>query len=157
MAAWHLFTDDDLRAKYVAAAEPDRLLILHEILRLEPVLGHLKRRTTDDINVDTTTVPQGAIVRIHIDHANLDKDVVGEQPLILCPGRELGNGGSTTGLSFGDGAHKCPGAHVAMLESDIFLHRLFSLDTVRMVQPPKITFKDEIAGYELRGMLVAAP
>ncbi|ALG13410.1 cytochrome [Kibdelosporangium phytohabitans] len=156
MAAWHMFTDDDLRARYVAVDEPNRLLILHEVLRLEPVLGHLKRRTTEDIKVDTVTVPAGATVRIHIDHANLDTAVVGEEPLALCPGRAMGDGGSTTGLSFGDGPHKCPGSHVAMLETDIFLHRLFSLDNVRMVDPPRIAFKEEIAGYELRGMRVAA-
>nr|WP_232328438.1 cytochrome P450 [Kibdelosporangium sp. MJ126-NF4]CEL21805.1 putative cytochrome P450 hydroxylase [Kibdelosporangium sp. MJ126-NF4]CTQ92585.1 putative cytochrome P450 hydroxylase [Kibdelosporangium sp. MJ126-NF4] len=156
MAAWHLFTDEGLRARYLAADEPDRLLVLHEILRLEPVLGHLKRRTTTDIEVDSVTVPSGALVRIHIDHANLDATVVGEQPQALCPGRAMGDGGSSTGLSFGDGAHKCPGSHVAMLESDIFLYKMFSLDGVRMVQPPRITFKDEIAGYELRGMTVAA-
>jgi hypothetical protein len=29
------------------------------------------------------------------------------------------------------------------------------LDGIRMVQPPRIAFKDDIAGYELRGMQVA--
>lgn len=156
MAAWHLFTDDDVRARYLAADEPERLLVLHEVLRLEPVIGHLKRRTTRDVRLGSETVPAGAVVRVQLDHANLDTDVVGGNPLALCPGRAMADGGSSTGLSFGDGPHKCPGAHVAMLESDIFLHKLFSVDGLRMVRPPRIAFKDEIAGYELRGMQVAA-
>ncbi|CAM4065687.1 cytochrome P450 [Kibdelosporangium persicum] len=156
MAAWHMFTNDEVRATYVAADEPERLSILHEVLRLEPVLGHLKRRTTKDIQVDSVTVPSGSVVRIQIDHANLDTEVVGEEPLALRPGRSMAHGGSPTGLSFGDGPHKCPGSHIAIMEADIFLHRMFSLDGIRMVQPPRITFKEDIAGYELRGMQVAA-
>lgn len=155
MAAWHMFTDDELRAKYLASAEPERLLMLHEVLRLEPVLGHLKRRTTNEIKVGSEVVPSGAVVRIQIDHANLDTGTVGEEPLSLCPGRSMGPGGNPTGLSFGDGAHKCPGSHIAILETDVFLHKLFSVDSVRMVTAPRITFKDDIAGYELRGMQVA--
>jgi cytochrome P450 len=159
VAAWHLFTDDALRAEYLAAAEADRLAILHEILRLEPVIGQLRRRTTEAVDVPgpegTVTVPAGATVHIEIDTANLDSDVVGEQPLAVCPGRAVADGGSATGLSFGDGAHKCPGAHIAMLETDIFLSKLLALDGVRMVSPPRIAFKEELAGYELRGMRVS--
>lgn len=155
MAAWHLFGDDEVRARYLAAAEPERLSILHEVLRLEPVIGHLKRRTTADVEVGGVTVPAGSLVRVQLDHANTDPEVVGERPLALCPGRPVRHGGGSTGLSFGDGPHKCPGSHIAMLESDIFLHRLLSSDGVRMVRPPRIAFKDEIAGYELRGMQVA--
>ncbi|MCE7006323.1 cytochrome P450 [Kibdelosporangium philippinense] len=147
MAAWHMFTDDELRTKYVAAAEPDRLLMLHELLRLEPIVAQLRRKTTNEINVGPEVVPSGAIVKIEVGHANLDTDE--DEPLSICPGRSVG-----TGLSFGDGPHKCPGSHIAILESDIFLHKLFSLDGVRMAQAPKITFNNDIGGYELRGMQV---
>lgn len=155
MAAWHLFTDKELRTRYLAAEEAERLLILHEVLRLEPVLGHLKRRTTEEIQVDSVTVPPGSLVTIQLDKANLDPSVVGDQPLSLCPGRSMNGGGSSTGLSFGDGPHKCPGSHIAMLETDVFLHKLFSLGNVRMAKPPRIAFKEDIAGYELRGMRVS--
>ncbi|MBP2330722.1 cytochrome P450 [Kibdelosporangium banguiense] len=151
LAAWHLFTDADLLAGYQAAQEPERLAILHELLRLEPVLGHIRRRTTEPVDIPGGfTVPQGAMVHVQIDTANLDTDVVGEQPLAVCPGREI-----TTGLSFGDGAHKCPGAHVAMLETDIFLTKLFALDGITMQSPPTMSHKPDIDGYELRGMRVA--
>ncbi|MET0134075.1 MAG: cytochrome P450 [Kibdelosporangium sp.] len=157
-AAWHLFTDDDLKARYLAADEPGRLAILHEILRLEPVLGHLRRRTTGPVELPgadgTVTVPAGATVHIQIQTANVDQDVVGEQPLAVCPGRALADGGSPSGLAFGEGAHRCPGAHVAILESDIFLTKLLALETIRMVDPPRVAFKDDIGGYELRGLRV---
>ena len=34
VAAWHLCADDDLRAAYVRGGEPERVAILHELLRL---------------------------------------------------------------------------------------------------------------------------
>ena len=49
VAAWHLLEDDRLREEYLAADEPARHGILHEILRLEPVVGHLYRRTTREL------------------------------------------------------------------------------------------------------------
>ena len=48
MAVLHLLADADLRARYLAADEPERFGILHEILRLEPIIGHLYRRATRD-------------------------------------------------------------------------------------------------------------
>jgi cytochrome P450 len=156
LAGWHMFTDEKLRAEYLAAAEPERLGILHELLRLEPVLGHLRRRTTEPVEVPGGfTVPEGAMVHIQIDTANLDESVVGPEPTAVCPGRAMAEGGSTTGLSFGDGAHKCPGAHVAMLETDVFLRKLLAEDGIRMATPPTLTFKPDIAGYELRGLRVS--
>src|SRR5699024_784519 len=44
MATLHLLRDDALRARYVQADEPERYAILHEVLRLEPIVGHLYRR-----------------------------------------------------------------------------------------------------------------
>ncbi len=37
LAAWHLFTTPELLARFRAADEPQRLAVLHELLRLEPV------------------------------------------------------------------------------------------------------------------------
>jgi cytochrome P450 len=157
-AAWHLFTDDDLRARYLAASEPERLSILHEILRLEPVIGRLVRRTTAAVEVPgpdgPVAVPAGALVQVQVSAANVDQDVVGDQPFALHPGREPADGGSPTALSFGDGPHKCPGSHLAMLEADVFLTRLFAVEGIRMASPPQVTLKDAIGGYELRGLTV---
>ena len=38
-------------------------------------------------------------------------------------------------LSFGDGHHRCPGGPLAILESDIFLHRLLAHDVVAAGRP----------------------
>ena len=43
MALWHLLTDDGLRSAYAAAYAPARAAVLEELIRLEPVVGHLYR------------------------------------------------------------------------------------------------------------------
>jgi cytochrome P450 len=158
-AAWHLFTDDGLRERYRSAGEPERIAILTEILRLEPVIGNLRRRTTARVEVPTgdgpATVPAGVLVDISLSSANLDPDAMGARPDAICPARPLADGVLAAGLAFGDGAHKCPGAHLAIQETDIFLHKLFALDGVHMVTPPRVTYKDEVASYDLRGPVVA--
>ncbi|OMI85046.1 hypothetical protein BSZ07_34785, partial [Streptomyces sp. M1013] len=58
---------------------------------------------------------------------------------------------------FGDGPHRCPGAHIALLETDVFLSRLFALDGVRMTAEPRVTFQEAIDGYEIRDLTVALP
>ncbi|TCO44192.1 cytochrome P450 [Actinocrispum wychmicini] len=151
LVAWHMFTDDALRRKYLAAAEPERLGILHEIIRLEPVIGQLRRRTTAEVVLPGAVVPKDAVVRVQLCTANLDPDVAGAEPLDLCPGRDMPDGG----LSFGDGAHKCPGSHVAIMETDIFLSKLLAVEGIQMVSRPRVTFKEDIATYELRGMRVS--
>ncbi|MCX2729102.1 cytochrome P450 [Saccharopolyspora sp. NFXS83] len=153
LAAWHLLSDAELRERYLAAPEADRLGLLHEILRLEPVIGRLRRRTTAAVDLPgNDVIPPGATVELVIDDANADRAEVGDEPLELRPGREIPSGAA--GLAFGDGPHKCPGAHLAILETDVFLHRLLALP-VRMESPPQVSFNDAISGYELRGLVVA--
>ncbi|SCF70081.1 Cytochrome P450 [Streptomyces sp. MnatMP-M27] len=162
LAAWHLFADTALLTRYQAADEPGRIAILEEILRLEPVIGRLRRRTTAPLRLPgdgqdpgaEVTVPAGELVDVMLHRANLDARTVGERPERLRPGRPMAGGAGAPGLSFGDGAHKCPGAAIALLETDVFLSRLFALPGIRMASPPRIGFKDEIGSYELRGCTV---
>lgn len=159
LAAWHLFTNNTLRDRYRAAAEPERLAILHELLRLEPIVGTLRRRATAPVTLPDdeapVTVAPGEIIDIDLSATNTDPAAVGDRPLAVCPMRPLDNA-AAAGLSFGDGAHKCPGAHIAILETDIFLSKLFALPDVRMNTPPRVSFNDAIGGYELRGLTVSA-
>lgn len=159
LAAWHLFTDADLLARYREADEPGRLAVLHELLRLEPVVGNLRRRTTAAVDVPgedgTVTLPAGAVVDIAVGDANTDPDAVGARPEEVCPGREMSGGAQAPGMSFGDGAHKCPGASIAILETDVFLSKLFALPGIHLRSEPRVSFNDAIGGYELRGMVVA--
>jgi cytochrome P450 len=150
VAAWHLFSDDELRASYLTGDEERRVAILHEILRLEPVVYDLFRRATSDIAVPGAVIPSGATVTVGVAAANVDPAVAGPDAGQVCPGRDLGEG-----LSFGDGPHRCPGSYVAIQETDIFLTRLFAQPGVRMVSPPTVGARAEIASYELRGLRVA--
>ncbi|MFD7934139.1 cytochrome P450 [Streptomyces sp. NPDC059755] len=157
VAAWHLFDDPELLARYRAAEEPERLDLLREILRLEPAVGRLARRATAPMRVGEASIGAGELLTVFVDEANADPDVVGRDPDLLRPGRlrELGPG--PAGLAFGDGAHRCPGAVVAVLEADVLLSRLFALDGLRMTGRPRVSFKGEIGGYEIRELTVTVP
>ncbi|MBO7941532.1 cytochrome P450 [Streptomyces sp. S9] len=156
-AAWHLFDDPALLKRYRAAEEPERLALLQEILRLEPVVGRLSRRTTAPLEVGGVRIGTGELITVHVDEANVDPEVVGGDPLLLRPGRVLGLGPWAAGLAFGDGAHRCPGAGVAVLEADVLLSRLFALDGLRTAGVPRVSFKDDIGGYEIRDLTVVLP
>ena len=132
VVAWHLFTDDALRRRYTSGDDDTRVALLHELLRLEPVVGNLKRRTTRPLE----GIPDGRLVDIDVSTANLER--VDEGP----------------GLSFGDGPHKCPGAYVAIQEADIFLGKLFAQPHLRMLTPPRVTMKPDISSYELRDFMI---
>ncbi|MEU4314265.1 cytochrome P450 [Nocardia sp. NPDC024068] len=158
LAAWHLFTDRALCDRYRVAAEPERFAILHEILRLEPVVANLLRRTTAPVELpggdgESVTVGPGELIEIHIAATNIDQAAVGDDPLMVCPARSRTDA-TAPALSFGDGAHKCPGATIAIVETDIFLGKLLALPGVRMHSPPRVGFNDAIGGYTLRGMIV---
>lgn len=161
VAAWHMLEQPELRRRYLMAGEEERHAILHEILRLEPVAGHLFRRPTADLlltNKDgtTTVIAAGDLIDIDVSAANLDPTVVGDEPLQVCPGRPLvGDRVPEMMLSFGDGHHRCPGAYLAIQESDIFLQRLFAIDGLHLVSGPDLSFSDLTGGYELRRMVVA--
>lgn len=158
VSAWHLLTDQPLRERYRAAGEPERHAILHEILRLEPVVAHLLRRTTATVDLPdgdggSVTVAPGQLIDIDIAATNTDPAVVGESPLTVCLSRSRTDATAPV-LTFGDGAHKCPGATIAVVETDIFLSKLLTLPGVRLQTPPRAGFNDAIGGYTLRGMLV---
>ena len=160
VAAWHMLEQPAVRERYLAGGEEERHALLQEILRLEPVVGNLYRRATADIQLDDgdeiVTVPSGSLINLHTHAANADETVTGECPLMINPGRELQK--EKVGpavMSFGDGNHRCPGAFVAIQESDVFLRRLLALEDLRIERKPSVSWNDLVAGYELRGFTVA--
>ena len=158
MAAWHLLEDEELRHNYLAAEEGERHRILQEILRLEPVVGHLYRRAVTNLQLEyggeIHPIPAGSLLDLDIRAANADSEAVGEAPLGLCPHRELALGVQPFVMSFGDGGHRCPGAFIAIQESDIFLQRLLRLP-LEVRSAPRLTWNDLIESYELRNFMIA--
>ncbi|MEV6274286.1 cytochrome P450 [Nocardia sp. NPDC051832] len=157
VAAWHLFSDHDLRERYLTGDESDRHRLLEEILRLEPVAGNLKRRTLTEITVPgaegDVVIPADALVDIELGATNLDPEAFGAEAQRLCPDRESSSGILAPGLTFGDGAHKCPGASLAVLEAEIFLTRLFALPGLEMAGPPEVTVKHDSI-FAVRGLRI---
>lgn len=158
MAAWHLLEDEGLRARFTEADQPERLAILNEIIRLEPVVGHLYRRVREGFAItdegEQVVLEPGDLVDISVRDTNTDATAVGEQPHDLCPGRQTAPGVDAAGLTFGDGAHKCPGQPLALLEADALLVRLLARD-VRIVREPTLGWDDLIEGYVLRDFELA--
>ncbi len=159
VAALHLLEQPELRAHYLTAPEEERYKILHEILRIEPVVGQIYRRTVADIKVEqadtSVVIPAGEKVSVHVYGANEDEQMVGEYPLGLCPVRQMKDDTvPDMVMSFGDGVHRCPGAYIAIQETDIFLQRLLAQDNLRIVSKPTIRWNEPVEAYEVRDFLV---
>lgn len=160
VSAWHLIERPELRDRFLAADEDTKIRILEEILRLEPVVGTIYRRTQTDLVLDNAgkdeKIAAGTLVAINVRGANSDQTMTGACPYRLEPDREIrdGKGGGAL-MSFGDGAHRCPGATVALQESAIFLDRLLRIPGLRLERAPDIAWSPVVAGYELRGATIA--
>jgi len=159
IAAWHFLEQPALRIRYLSASEEERYAMLSEILRLEPVIGHIYRRTTADLHVESNgssiVIPEGALIDLHVYGTNADEAIVGEHALELCPARSLqGDAVPSVLMGFGDGHHRCPGSYIAIQETDIVLQRLLALDGLRIEQAPTIHWSDLVSGYELRNFMI---
>lgn len=144
MAAWHMLERRDLADDFLAADDARRLAILEEILRLEPVIGRLHRRIG----------PRAMALDIRA--ANMDEQAVGACPTSIDPDRARAAKVGGAGLAFGDGAHRCPGAGVAMHEASVFLARLLAVPGIRLDRAPDVRWNRLAEGYELRGCRVSA-
>ncbi len=100
---------------------------------------------------EVVTVPAGTLLELSVRQANADETLVGERPLRLCPGRPLPSGVRPDVLGFGEGPHRCPGAFIAIQETDILLQKLLALP-VRLESPPELGLDDLTRSYTLRGL-----
>lgn len=137
MAAWYLFDRDALRERFLAGNVDDQLAILEEILGLEPVAAMVQRRTTEEMpRPGSGPSPAGTLFAIDIRAANCDEAAAGPCPYHLDPDRTKYAKGGGSMMSFGDGAHRCPGFQVAMHEARIFLDRLLRVPGIKLAREP---------------------
>ena len=159
VATWHFLEQPELRTRYLIASTEERSAMLEEILRLEPVVGNLYRRATEEIHIQSAgkevVISAGDLIDIDIHGANTDESIVGAEPLAICPARELkGDRVPHALMSFGDGHHRCPGSYIAIQETDIFLKRLLALDGLHIKKLPDLSWNELVTGYELRDFVV---
>jgi cytochrome P450 len=160
VAAWHLIERPELRGRFLAAADEERHHLLHEILRVEPVVQHIYRRTVDEVQLESqgaiVVIPPRELIDVHVAPVDADESVVGGESLAVCPGRPLASAGiSPSVMGFGDGHHRCAGEFVAIQEADIFLQRLLALSDLRITREPAVSWNKISTGYELRAFRVA--
>ena len=161
-AAWHLMEKPHLRQRMLVGSQEERYAILHEILRLEPIVGHIFRRITEDValesNGSTHMLPAGTLVDINLFTTNIDPRVAGEASMAVCPARPLTSSQGKVPesvMSFGDGYHRCPGAYVAIQESDIFLRKLLAIETLKIEKAPDVSYNRTVRGYEARNFIIS--
>lgn len=156
MVAWQLFDRPDLRALYLEGTEEEQYAILEEILRVDPIASFLYRRA-DEAPPGTlgADVMPGELYAIDLRETNMDEAVTGPCPHAITPGRGRRMKEAGAYLSFGDGAHRCPGAQIALAETRIFIDRLFRLPGIRLVRAPAMHWNASLMSYELRHAVIA--
>ncbi|MFN8373813.1 MAG: cytochrome P450 [Anaerolineae bacterium] len=140
--------DEDLRQRF-----------LYEVIRLRPVTEYLIRRAAEDLTIQsdgqTIHIPAGELMRFDIKAINRDKRALGEDADELRLDRSFENQMMWSMYAFGYGAHHCPGETIAILETDIFLRRLFALGDVRIDKEPTRTFNPTTQTVELRDFRIS--
>ena len=155
VVAWHLLQDEARRQAFLTGEREARYDMLHELLRLEPVVGSLYRRAASELSLtsgsESRAFPAGTLFELDLRAINTDARLLGAHPLDFNPQRELEKGLNNSVMGFGSGPHRCAGEHIAIAETDVFLRRLLALPGLRVEAPPRVGYNDTIKGYELRG------
>ena len=151
-AAWHLIDDRELLVRYRTGDVPARRQLLEELLRVEPVVGYLRRRTTRPYAIDgpagTTTIEAGALLDVRLRVVNADPAVDRGGRHEHLPRTRPARVGAHRGDELRGRAPPVPGRSLAVMESEIFLSRLFSRDLVAD-HPPRVHWNPVSQGYDL--------
>lgn len=157
LAAWQMLRNDALREEYLQSDEKSRLRLLTEMLRLDPIVRGLSRDLTQDLRLEVEgqeyLIPAQSRVHLCVPDLNTDEEVVGDCPMKLERSRTLRHGFPDDVLSFGAGPHRCPGAAIAMQESDILLHALMS-QPVQLEKVPNVDIEPVASSLRLRDLRV---
>ena len=108
---------------------------IHETLRLRPTTPRLKRRAASDTRLGDREIGEGTLVLIDVGAANRDPSVYGDDADTFDPHRTVAEKAARWGLTFGAGAHQCPGRNVAVglplpsgpLDAEVHLYGLATL------------------------------
>lgn len=103
------------RPELMERAARDRLYaqrVGHETLRLRPTTPRAKRRAEADTTVAGRFVPRDSLVVLDLAAGNRDPRYFGANPDAFDPDRDVDPAVPRWGLSFGAGAHQCPGRTV---------------------------------------------
>lgn len=157
MAAWHLLRDEELKQRYLQSETKDRLRLLSELLRLDPIVRGLSRDLVRDQQLQVEgqdyLLKAGDRVHLQIPGSNTQDAVVGTCPFQVDAQRTMSQGFPDDVLSFGAGPHRCPGAAIAMQESDVFLYTLFQ-HPLELEQGAQTRLEALTASVSLRGLRV---
>jgi cytochrome P450 len=86
--------------------------IVHETLRLRPTTPKMRRRAVAPTTVAGRAIPTDAVVVLDALAGNRDPRLFGADPDAFDPDRAIDPSVARWGLSFGAGAHQCPGRSV---------------------------------------------
>lgn len=106
---------------------------VEEVLRYRTSVHVVRRQTSEEVELQGKTIPEGDFVVAHLGAANRDPREF-DDPDTFDPTRQ-----PNTHLAFGRGPHTCLGAPVARLEADILLSAF--LDEVDTVEIATDTFE----------------
>jgi cytochrome P450 len=129
------------------AVRADRGLVpqaIEEALRWETAVLTVARTATQDVSLGGVLIPAGAFVAVSLGAANRDPGRY-VSPDVFDIFRDEGQH-----LSFGDGAHKCLGMHLARLEMRLLLNAV--LDRL-----PGLRLDPDAADVHIHGMIFRSP
>ncbi|HET7169327.1 MAG TPA: cytochrome P450 [Candidatus Limnocylindrales bacterium] len=87
--------------------------VVHETLRLRPTTPRIRRRVETDTVVAGRVAPRDSLIVLDAAAGNRDRELFGDDADRFDPDRVIDSGAPRWGLSFGAGAHQCPGRSVA--------------------------------------------
>lgn len=148
MCTWYLIEDPALAGRYRTADKRGQLAIIEEILRLEPIVGYIKRRAASDLDLPVAgVITQGSSITIDVRKVNTDEAATGPCPHAVNPDRAATSAPGSSFMSFGDGPHRCPGAQLALAEARVFLNHLLALPNLRLPREPRMAWFKAISSY----------
>jgi cytochrome P450 len=155
----HCMKDEKLRAIMLSDDMNARYEALNEILRLEPVIGKIYRKADEPVTIKSNgaevTIPAHERIAFHIYDVNVDTKAAGEAPEKLNPHRDMEKGVYRSMMGFGSGSHRCAGEHLAIAETDVFIHDILKVPGLRIESGPDIIRNDTVEGYEINNLIVA--